>query len=215
MTRGLQHLRAHAVGYLALFVALGGTGAWAADKITSKDIAKNAVRSKHVKKSAVRAKHIKARQVSSAKLDVVAFDRAGATVANPGAAGDAGFPDDPAINLRARRGDLLVVHARVGIRRDVGTGRCNVHLVFTGPAASLSTTMRFAASDSGAFETVYMDPFEASGEVSGTTSALASEAREIPVVEPGRYSFTFRYTQGNAGTDCSFRDRALWVGAMR
>ncbi|HVD86960.1 MAG TPA: hypothetical protein VNB59_06075 [Solirubrobacterales bacterium] len=43
------HLRANAIAYLALFVALGSTSAWAADKITSKDIAKNAVLSKHIK----------------------------------------------------------------------------------------------------------------------------------------------------------------------
>jgi hypothetical protein len=40
-------------------VALGGTGAWAADKITSKGIAKNAVRAKHIKKGRVKAKHVK------------------------------------------------------------------------------------------------------------------------------------------------------------
>jgi Collagen triple helix repeat (20 copies) len=62
------HLRANLVAYLALFVALGGTGAWAADKITSKDIAKGAVRSKHLKASAVRTKHIKDGAVTAKKL---------------------------------------------------------------------------------------------------------------------------------------------------
>jgi hypothetical protein len=51
--RILRHLRSNAVAYVALFVALGGTGAWAADKITSADIAKNAVRTRHIKKGAV------------------------------------------------------------------------------------------------------------------------------------------------------------------
>jgi hypothetical protein len=41
------------VAYLALFIALGGVGAYAADKITSKEIKKNAVRSKHIKTGAV------------------------------------------------------------------------------------------------------------------------------------------------------------------
>jgi hypothetical protein len=44
-----SHLRSNAVAYVALFVALGGVGAYAADKIGSGDIKKNAVRSKHVK----------------------------------------------------------------------------------------------------------------------------------------------------------------------
>ena len=54
--------------YLALFVALGGTGAWAADRITSKDISKNAVRSKHIKKNAVATKKIKSNAVTAGKL---------------------------------------------------------------------------------------------------------------------------------------------------
>jgi hypothetical protein len=62
------HLRANVVAYLALFVALGGTGAWAAEKITSRDIAKNAVRAKHIKKNAVRTPEIEKRAVTRAKL---------------------------------------------------------------------------------------------------------------------------------------------------
>jgi hypothetical protein len=64
----LDHLRSHAIAYLALFVALGGTGAWAADKITSKDIAKNAVRSKQIKKNAVKTSEIANRAVTADKL---------------------------------------------------------------------------------------------------------------------------------------------------
>ena len=36
------HLRSNVVAYLALAVALGGTGAWAADKVGSKQIKRNA-----------------------------------------------------------------------------------------------------------------------------------------------------------------------------
>ncbi len=56
------------VAYLALFIALGAGGAWAANKITSKQIAKNAVRAKHIKKNQVRAKHIKASQVRTKQI---------------------------------------------------------------------------------------------------------------------------------------------------
>ena len=62
------HVRTNVIAYLALFVALGGTGAWAADKITSKDIARNAVRAKHIKKNAVRTPKIKNGAVTRAKL---------------------------------------------------------------------------------------------------------------------------------------------------
>ena len=54
-----RHLRANLVAYLALFVALGGTGAYAASKIGSKDIAKNAVKSKHIKDNQVTGADIK------------------------------------------------------------------------------------------------------------------------------------------------------------
>lgn len=46
------------VAYLALVVALGTGGAWAAGEIRSKDIAKNAVRTKHIRAGAVTAKKL-------------------------------------------------------------------------------------------------------------------------------------------------------------
>jgi hypothetical protein len=64
----LDHLRSHVIAYLALFLALGGTGAWAATKITSKDIAKSAVRSKQIKKNAVKTSKIANQAVTADKL---------------------------------------------------------------------------------------------------------------------------------------------------
>lgn len=63
-----EHARTNVIGYLALFVALGGTAAWAADKVTSKDIAKSAIRPKHIKKSAVKTPKIADRAVTVRKL---------------------------------------------------------------------------------------------------------------------------------------------------
>ena len=62
------HVRAQVVGYLALFVALGGTGAWAADKITSKDIAKNAVKTPKIANGAVNADKLADGSVLTQKL---------------------------------------------------------------------------------------------------------------------------------------------------
>jgi hypothetical protein len=45
------------ISVLALIVALGGS-AYAVDKITSQDIAKNAIKSKHIHKKAVKTKHL-------------------------------------------------------------------------------------------------------------------------------------------------------------
>jgi hypothetical protein len=51
-------LRQHYVGLLALFVALGGTS-YAASKIDTDDIARNAIVSRHVAKDALRSKDVK------------------------------------------------------------------------------------------------------------------------------------------------------------
>lgn len=63
-----SHVRSNVVGYLALVVAMSGTGAWAADKITSKDIARNAVRAKHIKAASVTEPKIAPGSVNAAKL---------------------------------------------------------------------------------------------------------------------------------------------------
>jgi hypothetical protein len=47
------HLRSNVVAYLALFCALGGSAAYAAEKITSKQIAPGAVKSKQVKDGSI------------------------------------------------------------------------------------------------------------------------------------------------------------------
>ena len=62
------HMRSNVVAYLALFLALGGVGAYAADKITSKDIAKNAVKSKHVKNDNLKSKDVKDGNLTGADL---------------------------------------------------------------------------------------------------------------------------------------------------
>jgi hypothetical protein len=68
--RGLgEHLGRHSVGYVALFVALGGT-AWAGSQIGASDIKDNAVRSHHVKDDTLTGK-----DVDESELKVIrAFD---------------------------------------------------------------------------------------------------------------------------------------------
>jgi hypothetical protein len=58
---------ANVVSTLCMFVLLGG-GAYAATKITSKDLAKNAVRSKHIKDGQVNTRDLKANAVHSAQV---------------------------------------------------------------------------------------------------------------------------------------------------
>ncbi len=64
----ISHLRHNVVAYLALFVALGSGTALAAEKITSKDIAPNAVKSKHLKNGQVRGADLGANAVSGDKV---------------------------------------------------------------------------------------------------------------------------------------------------
>lgn len=66
--RLFRHMRANAIAYLALFAALGGTSAWAATKITSKDIAKNAVLTKHIKNNAVTGAKVAGGAVTGSKI---------------------------------------------------------------------------------------------------------------------------------------------------
>jgi hypothetical protein len=49
----LRHLRRNAVAYVALIAAIGTGAAYAADKITSRQIAKNAIKAKHIKNGQV------------------------------------------------------------------------------------------------------------------------------------------------------------------
>jgi hypothetical protein len=56
------------VATLALFLALTGGTVWAANKITSKQIGKGAVKNKNLAKNAVKAKNLAKNSVSSAKL---------------------------------------------------------------------------------------------------------------------------------------------------
>jgi hypothetical protein len=59
---------ANIASVLALSIALGTGGAYAAGKIGSKDIAKNAVKAKHIAKKAVKSKKIAPKAVTSKQL---------------------------------------------------------------------------------------------------------------------------------------------------
>jgi hypothetical protein len=58
MSALLRHLRAHAIAYLALLVALSAGTAYAASKIKTKDIANSAVTSKKIKDGQVKPKDL-------------------------------------------------------------------------------------------------------------------------------------------------------------
>ncbi|MGH2963387.1 MAG: hypothetical protein ACRDL3_14535 [Solirubrobacterales bacterium] len=177
-------------------------------------IADGAVTSPKLATDAVDGSKIAAGAVGPTDIDLLEFDRAAATVTVPGSAGQVEFPGDPSVTVNAQPGDVIYIHARVDIRRLTGTGRCNVLLHFDPPGSALDLTTRFAASESPDFETVFADPNE-EDVVSGTTSELRAEGRQLPMLAGGPYALDLRYDQGNSTTDCAFRERALWAGIIR
>jgi hypothetical protein len=55
----ITHIKNNAVAYAALFIALGGTSAYAADRIGSSEIAKGAVTAKHIKDGQVKSADVR------------------------------------------------------------------------------------------------------------------------------------------------------------
>lgn len=65
----IRHIKQNTVAWVALFVALGGTGAWAANQLVgSSDIRKNAVLSRHLKNGNVKRADLAKNAVNSAKV---------------------------------------------------------------------------------------------------------------------------------------------------
>jgi hypothetical protein len=79
----ITHLRRNLIAYLALFAALGAGTAYAATKITSKQVAKSAIKSKHVKDNT-----LSGADINEATLDLPS------TAGAPGVEGPAG-PQGP------------------------------------------------------------------------------------------------------------------------
>ena len=95
---------ANVIATVALFIALGLGTAYAADKIGSKDIAKNAIKSKHIKAGNVKNSDLAAGAVDSAKVadgsllesDFAAGELPKGEQGPPGQDGDACLPSNPA-----------------------------------------------------------------------------------------------------------------------
>jgi len=63
-----RHVRANVVAYLALFIALGGTSAYAANTIGSSDIIDESIQSVDLKNGQVKAADIASNQITTAKI---------------------------------------------------------------------------------------------------------------------------------------------------
>jgi hypothetical protein len=131
------------VAYLALFVALGGVGAYAASKIGSKDIKRAAVKAKHIKPDAVRAQHMQDGAVGSAEIadaSVTGPKVADASVAaakldlsesasragRASVTGSGGQPLGVSLTLNIPAGGVVLFEARANISRSAGIGGCRI-----------------------------------------------------------------------------------------
>jgi hypothetical protein len=76
LTKLRMHLRAHVIGYLALFVALGGTAIGLPGKgvIDKNDLRKNVVKSKNVKNENLTGTDLKANTVAGADVNEGSLD---------------------------------------------------------------------------------------------------------------------------------------------
>jgi len=187
------HVRANAVAYLALFFALGGTGAWAAATIGPGNIKPNAVRSKH----------IKAGQVRPPDTNLTKFGRA---------AGEVPFSaqqplPSPLVRVSAKRGDLIVYHAMGTFRRVSGAGTCTVDLVFRNPV--FEGFIPVFATTSASNDDRYLG-----GGSSGAPDLFGATSREFPVVTPGAYEFSFQ-VRSDPGTSCAINERMIWASIVR
>ena len=196
----MEVLRRNAIGLLALFVALGGT-AFAVSKIGPGDIANNAVRSKHITKG----------QVRKDDTELVKHARAQAAITLTSA-----DPTDqgPEISVQAKTGDLLDVHVRADIRRVAGPVQtCDVKLGLRRPGGLENDrfVLRYSGSDTVTTGTIYM---KGDDDDAGTSSPVRAEGRQIPIVEPGRYTVFFRYDMA-PGLTCIYSERNLWVQLVR
>ena len=178
---------------VALIAALAGS-AVAIDKITSRDIKRNAVRSKHIKGGHVRA----------SDTDITTSRFAGSFLADNSAT-------LPELNLalRVKRGDLVALHGFAVARDAAGPGNdsCRLALDVNGPGiADEQIALRF---DTAAFVRRGFD-----GTADGTTNFVAEDDISILVPAAGTLRIKPSFVGGPL-SDCELRTRGLAASIHR
>lgn len=179
------------IAIAALIAALAGT-AVAVDKITSGDIAKNAVRSKHIKQG----------QVKAADTDITRSRFA----SNPRTGGDVTPVSDLNITVQVKRGDAVSIQG-FGLGSGHNMDGCDFYLDVEGagiPSFS-RRVMRFTAAD----QRKYIDKSSL-----GTADILAADPIDLLVPGNGRLEIRPMLAQAGPGP-CSIRDRGLSVTVHR
>ena len=196
MTTIRRHLQSNAVGYVALFIALGLGTAYGASKVGPNDIAKNAIHSKHIKNGQVkeadlqRARFVKVRDNPLTGDDPCRTDDGFSTPVKTGVF-CGGLTGGVWFNTSA--GHPVGHYGKVGFRRIAGV----VHL--SGFAAS---------SFSGPPQTIFILPrkYRPPARVGVGTTCLGGAGTGgsclIDVTPSGRVEYNLsssRYPGGNGG----------------
>jgi hypothetical protein len=139
-----SHVRANAVGYVALFFALAGSAVAVSsvekDSVGSRALKRDAVKSRHVDDGKLKGKDIKDGTVESRDIDPDTLADLEGPAGPPGAAG--------ATNVITRRADVIGVSGAGGTASTSVT--CDPGEVATGGGAAFnaaSTTYRIALSE--------------------------------------------------------------------
>jgi hypothetical protein len=177
----------------ALIAALAGT-AVAVDKITSGDIAKNAVRSKHIKGAQVKAKD----------TDLTKSRFASNLVADNGVA-----LSELNLSVPVKRGDVASIHGFALARDADGPGgdTCRMLLDVTSPGFVGQVSVL-------GFDTTLFIRRTFNGTPSGTSSVAEGSAIDYLVPANGRLRVEPAFS-GSPLTDCEIRERGLSVTVLR
>jgi hypothetical protein len=222
----LRHLPTHGtvVAYVALFVALGGAGAYAAGKIESGDIDSNAVKSKHiargqVKGSDIAANTVKGRDIDEATLDGLAGEYA--EVIGTAIVEQSGFAQrsGPEVTVDVGPSGLISVYAEAEIQTNDNNPQHGVVGLFEDGVAfpGLPDCGGGGAALIKAPDNITAFRRYTTGPPDATTDNCAGRERfGGPVVlrtTPGVHNYELRYASGGDGVfnTASFRERRLLV----
>jgi hypothetical protein len=135
---------ANVVATLALFLALTGGAVFAASKIHSRNIAKNAVKSRNIAKNGVKGRNLAAGSVSSSKIldgSILPADfapGAGASVlasleGGSAPVGAGSYPLNPPGSFSTKAGQvaLIVADGQATVAWDGSIGSCQASLIFS------------------------------------------------------------------------------------
>jgi hypothetical protein len=218
---------ANVMSTFGVFIALGLGSAYAADKIGSKDIAKNAVKSKHVKGKAVKTKHIAKGAVNSKKVadrSLLSVDFApnqlpqGAK-GDPGPQGQQGERGPSDAYFAFNNGGAAPASAVIEVTREVPAGEYTATAVARGENDTSTTHSIYGSctlfentndgiSNQSYSSSAYLPPKV--NDINPRGSAMLPATTVFRFAEPGTITYRCQAsTIGGAATGANWRNLAI------